>query len=70
MQMNDLKDCLNNDTIPIKFFDQCHDQMWKIKGKVSLVEFSETTNLQNGDIDQGIEVHMEHSSGEKNYTCI
>ena len=63
-QINDLRDRLDNNAIPIKNFDQCHDQMWKIKGKVSLVEFSETTNLQNGDIDQGINVHMEDYSGK------
>lgn len=63
-EINDLRDRLDNNAIPIKNFDQCHDQMWKIKGKVSLVEFSETTNLQNGDIDQGINVHMEDYSGK------
>ena len=63
-QINDLRDRLDNNAIPIKNFDQCHDQMWKIKGKVSLVEFSETTNLQNGDINQGINVHMEDYSGK------
>ena len=63
-QINDLRDRLDNNAIPIKISDQCHDQMWKIKGKVSLVEFSETTNLQNGDIDQGINVHMEDYSGK------
>ena len=64
MEIKDLRDRLDNNAIPIKNFDQCHDQMWKIKGKVSLVEFSETTNLQNGDINQGINVHMEDYSGK------
>ena len=30
MQIKDLRDRLNNNGIPIKFFDQCHDHMWKI----------------------------------------
>ena len=40
MEINDVRYRLNNNTIPIKNFDHCHDQMWKIKGKVSVVEFS------------------------------
>ena len=63
-EINDLRDRLDNNAIPIKNFDQCHDQMWKIKGKVSLVEFSETTNLENGDISRSVDVHMEDYSGK------
>ena len=33
-------------------------------GNVSLVEFSETTNLENGDISRSVEVHMEDYSGK------
>ena len=64
MQIKDLRDRLNNNGIPIKFFDQCHYQMWKIKGKVSVVELSETTNLENGDTSKSVEVQMEDSSGK------
>ena len=60
----DLRDRLDNNAIPIKFFDQCHDQMWKIKGKVSLVEFSVTANLENGEISKSVEVHMEDYLGK------
>ena len=38
--------------------------MWKIKGKVSVVEFSETTNLENEDISKSVEVQMEDFSGK------
>ena len=66
LEIKDLMDRLDNNAIPIKNFDQCHDQMWKIKGKVSLVEFSETTNLENGDISRSVDVHMEDYSGKIN----
>ena len=56
MQIKDLRDRLNNNGIPIRFFDQCHDHMWKIKGKVSVVELSETTNLENGDISKSVQM--------------
>ena len=64
MQINDLRDRLDKNTIPIKIFDECHDQMWKIKGKVTLVNLTETTNLENGEKNQGINVHMEDYSGK------
>lgn len=64
MQINDLRDRLDKNTIPIKNFDECHDQMWKIKGKVTLVNLTETTNLENGEKNQGINVHMEDYSGK------
>ena len=64
MQINDLRDRLDKNTIPKIFFDECHDQMWKIKGKVTLVNLTETTNLENGEKNQGINVHMEDYSGK------
>ena len=39
-----------------KNFDQCHDHMWKIKGNVSVVELSETTNLEIGDISKSVQM--------------
>ena len=64
MQINDLRDRLDKNTIPIKNFDECHDQMWKIKGKVTLVNLTETTNLENGEKNQGINGHIEDYSGK------
>ena len=38
--------------------------MWKIKGKVSIVEFSETNNLENGEVSKGVELNLEDYSGK------
>ena len=64
MEIKDLRDILDNNDIPKRNFHQCHNQMWKIKGKVLLVEFSKTTNLENGDISESVEVQMEDYSGK------
>ena len=64
MEINDLRDRLNNNVIPIKFFDQFHNQMWKIRGNISVVDFSETTNLENGDISKSVEVQMKDYEGQ------
>ena len=55
---------MDDNAIPIKDFDQCYDQMWMIKAKVSLVDFSNTTNLENGENSRSVDVQMEDYSGK------
>ena len=62
--MKVVRDRLDYKVISMKEFDQFHDQMWKIKGKASLVDFSETTNCENGEISKSVEVQMEDYSGK------
>ena len=64
MEIKDLKDRLDKRVITIKDFEQFHNRMWKIKGKVSIVEFSETNNLENGEVSKGVELNLEDYSGK------
>ena len=55
---------MDNNVVPINFFDKFHNQIWKIKGNISVVDFSGTTNLENGDISKSVGVQMEDYSGK------
>ena len=64
LAIKDLRDCLDNNVILMKDLDQFHDQMGRIKGKFLLIDFSETTDIENGKISKSIEVQMEDYSGK------
>ena len=64
MAIKDLRDCLDNNVILMKDLDQFDDQMGRIKGKFLLIDFSETTDIENGKISKSIEVQMEDYSGK------